>query len=97
MLNLSLENPLCYVDYAKGDIRLDWSCDFDNLPSENDCVLEIHLQKFLSAVTLHPLYLPDVFPSTHNHSLWDAERIRLAALLLNEAEKVRQLPAKSRN
>jgi hypothetical protein len=46
---------------------------------------------------MHPLYLPDILSSTCNRSLWNAERVRLAALLLDEAEKVRQSPAESRN
>jgi hypothetical protein len=90
------KNPLCYADHAKDDICIDYSYNFDSLPQESDCVLEIHLQKYLGAVEMHPFYLPFVFPNTYNRSLWDAERISLAALLLDNAEKVRQLPAESR-
>ena len=97
MLTPDREEPLCYVDHAEDDIHYGHSRDFDNLPRESDCALEIHLQQFLSAVEMHPFYLADILPSTYNRSLWDAERIRLAALLLDEAEAVRQLPTESRD
>lgn len=88
---------MCYVDYTKDEICKYYSVDYNYLPCNSDCVLEIHLQQFLGAIEMHPFYLPDILPRTYNRSLWDAERIRLAAVLLEEAEKVRQLPEELRD
>ncbi len=71
--------------------------DFDFEPVQSDCELEIKLKQFLSALDEHPLYVPDFLPTTYDLSVWDFERKRLVAMLLHEAEKVRQLPANLRD
>jgi hypothetical protein len=66
-------------------------------PRESECVLEFPLEHFLSSVESHPLYMPDILPNTCDRSLWDAERKRLAGLLLEEVKRVRQSPVEVRD
>jgi hypothetical protein len=112
MLTSRQEFPLlCYIDHAKDEIYQDLNFLFDiNFdlgfgldlelmlgPDESECTIEIQLERFLSSVVSHPLYMPDILPNTRDRSLWDAKRKRLAALLLEEVKRVRQSPVEVRD
>jgi hypothetical protein len=97
MLTPYQEQPLSYVDFAKDEICYDYTSDYNFLPRKSNYVLEINLGEYLSALDSHPFYMPDILPSTYDRSLWDADRKRLVARLLEETEKVRQLPPELRD
>ena len=53
--------------------------------------LRTHVDKYLACFDKHQGYMKVAFGVKFNGAAWKAERERLVALLLEEAEKVRQM------
>lgn len=89
---------MCYVDHANDKIvdqAFNVYLDSDLSPRPSDCVLETHINKYLSSVEGGPLYNPA--SGISDISSWGLERRRLTLTLMEEVKNVRAMSESDRD